>query len=296
MYLAISVCIGYILRVPEPEPQPARPRRAPAAIVTVIALTVAGAATTAILLTGGSPARPPTAAQAARQRAIATARALDVGRGTPRVVRRPQLRLGILAQPGDATALTGLRLGYYSLQLSATGTQLAAQPYTSPAAEETALTAGRLDAAYLSPVAAVQAWQNTRGNIRIIAGAATRSSATTAVLAVTTTYLTRHPLQVQELLKAHIQAATLLTIDPAAGRAAAAAELTSADTPTMRARQISAALALVTATCNPGAPSVLAQARAAAGQLKPLTSLAGIYNLTPLNQLLKATGQATVTS
>jgi hypothetical protein len=281
--------------------QPPGTARAHAKVITAVTLTIAAAATatTIILTTGGSPPSPPTAAQAARQRGIATARALDAGRGTPQIIQRPRLQLGILAQPDDATALTGLRLGYYALQLSASRTQLAAQPYTSPTAETAALTAGRLDAAYLPPVAAIQAWQQTSGNIRIISGAATRSTTTTAVLAVTTAYLTQHPVQVQELLKAHIQAATMLTTDPATGRAAAAAELQPAGTATKSlSRQITDALTLVTATCNPGAASVLAQARAAAaaGQLKPVTTITGIYNLTPLNQLLKAAGQAAVTS
>jgi hypothetical protein len=91
----------------------------------------------------------------------------------------------------------------------------------------------------------------------------------------------------------------MLTTDPATGRAAAAAELQPAGTATKSlSRQITDALTLVTATCNPGAASVLAQARAAAvaGQLKPVATITGIYNLTPLNQLLKAAGQAAVTS
>jgi hypothetical protein len=296
----MSPGIGYTWRVTDPQ-QPNGTARGRAKVITAVTVAVAAVAiaTTIWLTTGsGSPARPPTAAQAAHSRGIATGRALDAGRSTPQVVQRPQLRLGILAQPGDATALTGLRLGYYALQLSASGTQLAPQPYVSASAEAAALAAGRLDAAYLPPVAAVQAWQDTRGDIRIIAGAGTRSTATVAVLAVTTAYLTQHTVQVQELLKGHIQATTLLTTDPAAGRAAAAAELTSTDTPTVRTRQISAALALVTATCNPGAASVLTQARAAAAasQLRPLTSLTGIYNLSPLNYLLKAAGQAAVSS
>jgi hypothetical protein len=49
-------------------------------------------------------------------------------------------------------------------------------PYPSPAAEATALAHGQITAAWIDPVAAITAWQATRGHIRIIAGAASGTS------------------------------------------------------------------------------------------------------------------------
>lgn len=269
------------------------------AVIAGIAVAAAAAVTTTLLLTtgGGGPThRPPTAAQAARERAIAAGRALNVGRGGGQIVHRPQLRLGILAAPAAATGLAGIKLGYIAVQLTASGTDLTAQPYTSPAAEETALLSGRLDAAYLPPVQAIQAWQATNGKIRIIAGANSRGSTTVAVLAVTTTYLASHAGQVRELLKGHIQATTTLLTDPQAGHAAAAAELASLTAGKTTARHAASAVALIRGTCDPGAASLIAQAgtAASAGQLKPVTNLSAIFDLTPLNELLRAAGQAAV--
>ncbi len=207
------------------DPQIPRPRRIRATVIGAVAIAAGAAATATLLLTSGSPARPPTAARAARDRAIATGHALNVGHGSAQVVRRPQLRLGLLATPAGATGLAGVKLGYIAVQLGASATELTPKPYASPAEEESALASGRLDAAYLPPVQAILAWQATSGRVRIIAGANSNGITTVAVLVVTTAYLTAHPTQVQELLKGHIQAATTLITDPGAGHAAVTAEL-----------------------------------------------------------------------
>ena len=84
----------------------------------------AAAATATILLTGGgSPAAGPSAAQAARDRGIATGRALNIRQGSAQTVQHPQLRLGLLTQPADATGLAAVRMGYLSLELAASSTQ-----------------------------------------------------------------------------------------------------------------------------------------------------------------------------
>jgi hypothetical protein len=267
-------------------------------VIAAIAVAAAAVVTVTLILTGGSPPRKPlTAAQAAHNRGIATGHALDVGRGTGVITKRPTLRLGLLAQAANPVGLAATRLGYLTVQLAASQTQLNSEPYTSPDAEESALASGRLDAAYITPVAAVQAWQHSHGGIRIIAGAATRAATTVSVLVVTASYLSAHPLQVQELLKGHVQTTTLFTTDAVASYADAAAELASL-THTGVSAHLTASLERGRASCDPGASSVLAQARAAAaaGQLQSVTSLSGAYDIALLNQLLEASGEAQVTT
>ena len=62
------------------------------------------------------------------------------------------------------------------------------------------------------------------------------------------------------------------------------------------ARQLTASFAQLTYTDDPLATAMLAQARhaAAAGQLKPVGSLAGLFDLGLLNKLLRAVGQLAV--
>jgi hypothetical protein len=69
--------------------------------------------------------------------------------------------------------------------------------------------------------------------------------------------------------------------EEAAGRAAA--ELATLTGTTTRAQQDAPALALVAGTSDPGTPPILTQA--AAGPLKPVTSLASLSALARLNQL-----------
>lgn len=296
----MSSRIGYTWPVTDP-PQPAGTARARAKVITAVILAVAAAAiATTIMLTtsSGSPASPPTAAQAAHARGIAAGHALDIGHGSGQARLVPQVRLGLIDGPAGATGLAAVQLGYFNVQLGGEGAELDATPYQSPGAEEAALIAGRLDAAYLPPVNAVQAWQASHGAIRIISGAAARGTTTTAVLAVTLPFLSSHPASVQDLLKAQVQTTSLLTTDPTAGYAAAAAELAAIHGLKIASRTLTASLSGTRATCDPGAPSVLAQAQtaAAAGQLKHLTTLTGIYDLSPLNQLLRSAGMLPVTA
>jgi NitT/TauT family transport system substrate-binding protein len=132
------------------------------------AVVAASAAVVGVLLSGCSSAAPHAVTVQQQKRALA--KALTVGRGPATAAVVPQVRLGLMADSLDATGLAAVRLGYFAVQLG--GTALDAVPYESAAAEERALVSGRLDAAYVDPVAAVQAWQATGGQFRIMSGAA----------------------------------------------------------------------------------------------------------------------------
>jgi NitT/TauT family transport system substrate-binding protein len=81
------------------------------------------------------------------------------------------LRLGLTRDVADAPALVGWQAGLFGQNLGKV--TLEPTPFPSSAAEVTALEQGQLDAAYVDPVAALQAWQFAPGGpVRIVAGAA----------------------------------------------------------------------------------------------------------------------------
>src|SRR5450756_2776609 len=65
------------------------------------------------------------------------------------------LRLGLTEDAADAPALVGWQLGFFGRNLGKVTLEPA--PFTTTAAEVTALEDGQLDAAYLDPIAALQA-------------------------------------------------------------------------------------------------------------------------------------------
>lgn len=82
------------------------------------------------------------------------------------------VRLGYLPNITHATALVGVRRGIFAKDLGA-GVTLETQTFNAGPDEVTALFSGALDAAYLGPGPAVNAWQKSHGQaIRIISGAA----------------------------------------------------------------------------------------------------------------------------
>jgi NitT/TauT family transport system substrate-binding protein len=345
----------------------------------------------ALVLTGCSSAPKVRDPAAARARAGGAVGAVIAPAPVAAAARRHVVRLGYTATIPDAAALAGIQDGYLQEALGTTAT-LHAIAYPTPAAEAAALAHGQLSAAYLDPVAAVQAWQATRGHIRIIAGAAsagdeliarphittprqlaaapiavppgsTQQAAlaswlhqndpsatprlvpltgpqavaafkhhtiaaawepapydtqlaaehghiivtgaslwpggqyTTAVLAVTTSFLAVHPAQVQDLLAGDIKSQDLLATSPATARTAIAASLATLGVH-LTPRQLAASLGQVRYTSNPLAATIAAQAQhaAAAGILKPVTSVRSIYDLTPLNTILRSAGQLLVSS
>ena len=81
------------------------------------------------------------------------------------------VRLGLLSNITHASALVGLKEGFFTKALGSAGT-LKATAFSSGTEEATALLAGQLDAAYVGPNPAISTWQKA-SNIQIISGAAT---------------------------------------------------------------------------------------------------------------------------
>jgi NitT/TauT family transport system substrate-binding protein len=86
------------------------------------------------------------------------------GNGTATV-----LRLGYFPNVTHATPLVGVAKGFYSKRLG--GTKLETQTFNAGPAEIEAMVTGSLDAGYLGPNPAINAWAKQHDSIRIIAGA-----------------------------------------------------------------------------------------------------------------------------
>ena len=83
------------------------------------------------------------------------------------------MRLGFLTNITHASALVGLKEGFFTKDLGSAGT-LKPTAFSTGTEETTALLAGQLDAAYVGPNPAINAWQKSNGTaIKIISGAAT---------------------------------------------------------------------------------------------------------------------------
>src|SRR5271157_3000748 len=88
--------------------------------------------------------------------------------GTPVTVN-----LGFLTNITHASALVGLKEGFFTKDLGSAGT-LKPTAFSTGTQETTALLAGQLDAAYVGPNPAINAWQKSNGTaIKIVSGAAT---------------------------------------------------------------------------------------------------------------------------
>ena len=87
------------------------------------------------------------------------------------------LRLGFLANITHAPALVALKEGFFAKDLGKNVT-LKTSVFSSGTQETTALLAGQLDAAYVGPNPAINAWQKSSGKaIKIISGAASGGAA-----------------------------------------------------------------------------------------------------------------------
>src|SRR5436190_7227997 len=83
------------------------------------------------------------------------------------------LRLGFLANITHAPALVGVNKGIFAKTLGKDVT-LQVQIFSSGTEETTAILAGQLDAAYVGPNPAINAWQKSGGKaIKIVSGVAT---------------------------------------------------------------------------------------------------------------------------
>jgi sulfonate transport system substrate-binding protein len=82
------------------------------------------------------------------------------------------VRLGFLTNVTHASALVGLKEGFFTKALGSAGT-LKATAFSAGTQETVALLAGQLDAAYVGPNPAINAWQKSGGTaIKIVSGAA----------------------------------------------------------------------------------------------------------------------------
>jgi NitT/TauT family transport system substrate-binding protein len=119
----------------------------------------------------------------------------------------------------------------------------------------------------------------------------------TTLLVVTQTFLKAHPAIVADLLKGQIQANTYIAKNPTSAQQAANTELQALTGKPIKSSILPAAFKEITFTNDPDAASLATDANEAqaVGLLKPV-NLSGIYDLGPLNQLLKAAGEPQVKS
>ena len=117
----------------------------------------------------------------------------------------------------------------------------------------------------------------------------------TTNIVVAQSFLAAHPSVVTGLLKAQIQANNFIHQNTAAAETAANAELTALTGKGLKSSVLPLAFKQITFTNDPIASSLATDAKhaEAVGLLKPV-NLNGIYDLGPLNALLKADGQAQV--
>jgi NitT/TauT family transport system substrate-binding protein len=120
----------------------------------------------------------------------------------------------------------------------------------------------------------------------------------TTNLVVTQSFLKAHPSTVNGLLKGQIEANSYINANGTAAANAANAELTKLLGKGLKPNVLAAALPYIHFTDNPIASSLAADAQhaVAVGLLTPVKNLSGIYDLGPLNALLKADGQPQVSS
>jgi NitT/TauT family transport system substrate-binding protein len=119
----------------------------------------------------------------------------------------------------------------------------------------------------------------------------------TTNLVVTQSFLAAHPSVVDGLLKGQIKANDYIKQNPAGAQAAANAELTKLVGKGIKPGVLPAAFKEITFTNDPDAASLSQDAKeaVAVGLLQPV-NLSGIYDLGPLNKLLKAAGEPEVGS
>src|SRR5229473_4399082 len=118
----------------------------------------------------------------------------------------------------------------------------------------------------------------------------------TTNLVVTQSFLKAHPSTVNGLLKGQIAANSYINANGTAAASAANAELTKLLGKGLKPSVLSAALPYIHFTDDPIASSLVTDAQhgVAVGLLTPVKNLSGIYDLGPLNALLKADGQPQV--
>jgi NitT/TauT family transport system substrate-binding protein len=95
------------------------------------------------------------------------------------------VRLGFLTNVTHASALVALKEGFFSQALGSAGS-LKPTAFSAGTQETVALLAGQLDAAYVGPNPAINAWQKSSGTaIKIVSGAATGGASVVVAKGIT---------------------------------------------------------------------------------------------------------------
>jgi len=95
------------------------------------------------------------------------------------------VRLGFLSNITHASALVALKEGFFAKALGSAGT-VKTTAFSSGTEETTAILAGQLDAAYVGPNPAINAWQKSGGTaIKIVSGAATGGASVVVTKGIT---------------------------------------------------------------------------------------------------------------
>jgi NitT/TauT family transport system substrate-binding protein len=95
------------------------------------------------------------------------------------------VRLGFLENITHASALVALKEGYFTNDLGSAGT-LKPTAFSTGTEETTAILAGQLDAAYVGPNPAINAWQKSGGTaVKIVSGAATGGASVVVAKGIT---------------------------------------------------------------------------------------------------------------
>jgi NitT/TauT family transport system substrate-binding protein len=138
-------------------------------------VTAAAMIGAALLLAGCSSSSSTSASSASSSSSSAGS-----GGGAPVTVT-----LGFLTNITHASALVGLKEGFFTKDLGSAGT-LKTTAFSTGTEETTALLAGQLDAAYVGPNPAINAWQKSSGSaIKIISGAATGGASVVVAKGIT---------------------------------------------------------------------------------------------------------------
>ena len=138
-------------------------------------VTAAAMIGAALLLAGCSSSSSSSASSASSSSSSAGS-----GGGAPVTVA-----LGFLTNITHASALVGLKEGFFTKDLGSAGT-LKTSAFSTGTEETTALLAGQLDAAYVGPNPAINAWQKSSGSaIKIISGAATGGASVVVAKGIT---------------------------------------------------------------------------------------------------------------
>jgi NitT/TauT family transport system substrate-binding protein len=120
----------------------------------------------------------------------------------------------------------------------------------------------------------------------------------TTQLIVLSSYLKDHPDVINGLLKGQIAATDFLNNDKAAAEQAANDQLATLTGKSLKPDILAETFKHITFTDDPIASSLItdAQHATAVGLLDPISNLSSIYDLDPLNKLLSAAGEQTVSS